>query len=93
MLSYKVKDHFQMTNIADESIVIPRGPYALEFNGILVLNETCAILWDFLRQFRTKDELCAELIRLYGIDSSVAKKDIERCINKMLEFDLLDVEE
>jgi len=88
---YKVKDCFLKKKIIDENVVVARGAYALEFGGTLVLNETCALLWDKLKTFCDIDELCDELVTVYGIEPSIAKKDTIACINKMIEYDLLEV--
>ena len=88
---YKVKDCFLKKKIADENVVVARGSYALEFGGTLVLNEACALLWDKLEEFCDIDELSNELVTAYGIDPNVAKEDTAACINKMVEYDLLEV--
>lgn len=89
---YRVKDCFLMKKIMNENVVVARGPYALEFGGTLVLNDTCALLWDKLKEYCEIDELCRELVAVYGIDYSTAEKDTIACINKMKEYDLLEVE-
>lgn len=88
---YKVKDCFLKKKVVDENVVVARGAYALEFGGTLVLNESCAIIWDKLKEFCDIDELSNELVRVYGIESNVAKEDTAACINKMIEYDLLEV--
>ena len=89
---YKIKSNFLLKTVAGESIVVARGPSAIDFGGVLVLNESCALLWKLLKFYRTKEELCEELIKTYGISEDTAANDVETCIQKMLEYNLLDKE-
>lgn len=89
---YKVKDCFLLKKIIDEYVVVARGTYALEFGGTLVLNETCAFLWENLKNFCDIDELSKELATVYSIEPSIAKEDTIACIDKMIEYDLLEIE-
>ena len=92
-MKYKAKDCFEMKNIAGDVIVIPRGEIAIEFNGVLVLNETCVLLWEKMSNFVSIDELADMLVEAYGIDKEIALKDTKTCIDKMLENELLEVDE
>lgn len=91
-VKYKIKKCFLLKDIAGESVVIARGPYALEFGGVLVLNDSCSLLWKAMNEYCTKEDLCAVLVNEYGIDEQTAAVDVEAFIKKMLEYDLLDRE-
>lgn len=92
-LKYKTKNYFMLKEVAGDYVVIARGPSAIEFNGVLILNESCALLWKHLQDF-TAIEKMAEILRdEYSIDLGQALADVEKCINKMNEYNLLDFEE
>lgn len=91
-MKYKVKKDFLLKDIAGESIVIPRGMTALDFNGTLVLNDACALLWRNLNNFTTCDKLADILIEEYKIEQDIAIRDVEKCIAKMEQYKLLDVD-
>ena len=90
---YKVKNCFLLKRIAGEYIVIARGNKALEFNGTLVLNESCAVVWEKLKSFVSITEIASELVSVFGIEYEIACRDVEACIDKMACFDLLDIKE
>ena len=90
---YKVKNCYLLKCIAGEYIVIARGNKALEFNGTLVLNESCAIVWEKLNEYVSVSEVASELVSVFGIEYETAYRDVEKCINKMICFDLLDIKE
>ncbi len=89
---YKIKSNFLLKAVAGESIVVARGPSAIDFGGVLVLNDSCALLWKLLKSYRTKEELCEELIKTYDISKDTAANDVDICIQKMVEYNLLDKE-
>lgn len=91
-MKYKVKDCYMLREIAGDKIVMPRGESAMDFNGVLVLNDACAVLWEKLAAFVSETELSEALVTAFGISADIAAADTKACINKMLEFGLLDTE-
>ncbi len=92
-MKYKVKDHFMLRDVVGDHVVIARGPAAIEFNGVLVLNESCAFLWKQLQDYTDIQEMAESLRAEYSIDMDRAVKDVGQCIDKMLEYELLDTKE
>ena len=92
-MKYKVKDHFMLRDVAGDYVVIARGPAAIEFNGVLILNETCVFLWKQLQEYTTIHKLAESLKAEYSIEMERALRDVEQCVLKMIEYDLLDVKE
>ncbi len=84
-MTYKIKDGFEMKQIADEYVVIPRGTNALNFNSSVVFNESGAFLWSKLNDYSSVEMLSASLKQKYSIDYDLAKKDVESFIKKLLE--------
>ena len=92
-LKYKVKDYFMLREIVGDHVVLARGPAAIEFNGVLVLNEACVLLWKNMQNFKTTRELAEILKEEYSIDKEKALADVEKCVSKMMEYNLLDAKE
>lgn len=90
-MKYKIKDCFIMKDVAGDKIVIPRGEIAIEFNGVLVLNDSCIFLWDKMKDFVSAGELASALISEYSIDAETAEKDVQTLIDKLLENGILEV--
>ena len=88
---FKTKNCFLLKCIAGEYIVIARGSIALDFNGTLVLNESCAVIWEKMKSYVSIKDMADELVRVFGIDYNDAYCDVEKCIDKMIKYDLLDI--
>ena len=82
-----------LREIVDDYVVLARGPAAIDFNGVLVLNEACVLMWKNMQDYITSKELAEILIKEYSIEAEKALSDVEKCINKMMEYDLLDIKE
>lgn len=91
-MRYKVKECFEMKQIADEYIVIARGAKALEFNASVVFNESGAFLWDKLTVYVDKGTLTKDLAEKYNIDIELASNDVDTFLNKLSDNNMLDCE-
>ncbi len=85
----RIKDGFILRKVADNFIVVAVGSEALDFNGIITINETGAFLWQKLSQETNKEELLTALTSEYDVDRNVAESDIEIFIKKLEDADLL----
>lgn len=92
-MKYKVKEHFMLRDVVGDHVVIARGPAAIEFNGVLILNDSCAFLWKQLQDYVSVQEMAESLKVEYSIEMDRAVQDVEQCVSKMLEYELLDVKE
>lgn len=63
--AYQANPDYLYRALAGEHILVPTGPAARQFNGLVTLNETGAFLWRLLERRRTRDELVAALAREY----------------------------
>lgn len=81
----KLKDNFVLREVADTWVVLPVGEATLDFDGMLTLNETGAVLWRALEQGGDADALVAALTAEYDVTPEVAKADVEEFLAKLLE--------
>ena len=82
-----------LRDVVGDHVVIARGPAAIEFNGVLILNDSCAFLWNQLQDYVSVQEMAESLKEKYSIEMDLAVQDVERCVSKMLEYEILDVKE
>lgn len=75
-MGYRRKDCFVKKIVDGDSVVIARGKEAINFNAIIVLNESGGILWDALSDYRSSEELSNLLVEKYGIPQDVALRDV-----------------
>lgn len=86
----KIKDDFVMRKMADTTVVVPVGSNAIDFNGMINLNETGAFLFEILQQGATKDELVSKLLDEYDVSREQACKDIDIFVKKLKDADIIE---
>ncbi len=86
----KIKDGFAKRNIAGSEIVVPVGNKALEFNGMITLNESGGFFWDCLVQGCTKEQLLSRVLEEYEVTEQKASEDIDKFLDMLRENNLLD---
>ena len=67
-----------MREIAGEYILIPVGAAALEFQGIMTLNESGLFLWRMLQEECTEEKLVLALTEEYEVDIPTAQADVKK---------------
>ena len=65
-----------LREIAETWVVIPVGSKLVEFNGIINLSESGALLWRKLEHNATEDDLVSTLLLEYQISESNARRDV-----------------
>ena len=78
-----LKDGFVLRQVADTWVVMPLGQMSLDFNGMLTLNETGALLWKALEQGGDVDALTNALTAEYDVSAADARADVEAFLEKL----------
>ena len=86
----KTKQGFMLRNIAGKDIVVAVGEAAMDFNGMITLNETGAFLWKLLEKGAQYDELVSALLAEYDVDEATAKDGIDKFLETARGAALLD---
>ena len=87
----KITEGFLLRKVANQSIVMPMGKKAFDFNRAITLNETAAFLWAILeKEDVTKEQLKQKLRAEYDVDETTAENDIDKFLNKLRENGLLN---
>lgn len=86
----KIKSDFMLREVAGYYVVVPVGSGALDFNGVINLNESGATLWRAMENDVTEEELVATLTSEYEVDEDRAKADVAAFVNKMKEAKLIE---
>lgn len=79
----RIVDGFMLREIASTWVVIPTGPKLVEFNGIVNLSESGALLWRKLESGANKNGLVSLLLEEYQISESEARGDVEAFLSEM----------
>ena len=86
----KIKKDFILRKVADSYVVVPVGKMTLDFNGIINLNETGAFLFGELQKGADREELIQKLLAEYDVTPEKAANDIDICIQKAKDPDVLE---
>ena len=86
----KLNEHFVLRQVADTWVVLPLAPATVDFNGMLTLNESGALLWKGLEQEMDTEQLVETLTGEYDVDRETAMADVDAFINKLAEAGCLE---
>lgn len=85
-----IKKELIKRDIAGDVILVPVGKTVLENNGLFVLNEQAAFLWDRLPLAGTGDDLAAALLEEYEVDEATAKADVREFLDALRKLDIIE---
>lgn len=89
----KIDKNFVLREIAGEYIIIPTGRTALEFNGLITVNEVGMELWKILQEDVTFDDLLNGILEEYDVDENVAREDIQEFLDRLVKGGILTEDE
>ncbi|MCI7182330.1 MAG: PqqD family protein [Schaedlerella sp.] len=85
----KANKDMMMREIAGEYILIPVGAAALEFQGIMTLNESGLFLWRMLQEECTEEKLVLALTEEYEVDIPTAQADVKKFLFQLQQNNAL----
>lgn len=81
----KIKDGYMLRDVAGNHVVVPMGREAVDFNGMISLNDTGAFLWKLMEEECTRDQLVAAILEEYDATKEQAEQGVDRFIQKVME--------
>ena len=88
----KLKENLVLKQVAGSWIVLPLASANVNFSGMLKLNESGVMLWNLLLQGKGREELADMLTKVYDIDLSTARSDVDEFLNRLQTAGCLDME-
>lgn len=79
----KLKDGFMLREIAGTWVVVPLGQRVVEFNGLMTLSESGALLWRRLEGGAKVEELVNAILEEYEVDIATANADVNDFISEI----------
>ena len=73
----KINERFVLRQVADAWVVIPLSSSAVDFDGMITMNESGAFLWRQLEQGSTRENLVDALTGEYNVSREEALADID----------------
>ncbi len=87
----KLKSGFVLEEVGGSYLAVAVGERAEEFKVLIRMNATGAFLWSIISESDvTESELAARLVERYGIDTSLAERDVASFVKMLRNGGLLD---
>lgn len=80
----KTNKDYILRSIAGESILIPTGTAAAQFNGMVNLSEVGAFVWQNLDSCADLDTLVRMVVSAYDVDETTARADVQRFVDSLI---------
>ena len=87
----KIKDGFELREIADNYVVIPTESRVVDFSSMIMLNEVSAFLWLQLLEDKSENDLLKAVLSEYDVDKETAASDIKVFVNELAAAGVIDV--
>lgn len=88
----RIKSGFILREVNGMQVAVAVGDRALEFNGIITLNDTGAFIWNCLEQETAKEEIVDKMLQAYDTDFETASAGVEKILLKLKDAGILDEE-
>ena len=84
-----IKKELIKRDIAGDTVLVPVGKTVFDSNGLFVLNELGAFIWDLLPKAENAEQICAAILEEYDVTSEVAAQDVAEFLQKLEEMNIL----
>ena len=84
-----IKKELIKREIAGDAILVPVGSAVLDSNGLFVLNELGAFIWDLLPNMDSEEAICNAVLEQYDVSEDTAKQDVAAFLKKLQELGII----
>ena len=85
----RIEKEFILREIAGDYVIVPTGKTALEFNGLITVNELGAFIWKKMQQDISEDNLVSAILDEYEVQEETARNDVKEFLGKLEEYNIL----
>ena len=86
----RIEKEFILREIAGDYVIVPTGKTALEFNGLITVNELGAFIWREMQREITKEKLVSDILNEYEVEEEIARNDLEEFLHRLSECGILE---
>ena len=84
-----IKKELIKREIAGDTILVPVGKTVYDSNGLFVLNELGAFIWDLLPNVDSEGEICEAVLAEYEVTPEEAERDVAEFMAKLRELNII----
>lgn len=86
----KIKKELIKREIAGDIILVPVGKTVYDSNGLFVLNEVGAFIWDVLPGAENEGQIVEKILESYDVSPEAAAADTAAFLAKLREMGIVD---
>ena len=75
--------------IAGDTILVPVGKTVYDSNGLFILTELGAFIWELLPDAAGEDDIVTAVLKEYEVDEATARADIREFLKKLEDLGIL----
>ena len=84
-----IKKDFIKRDVAGDIVLVPVGKTILDSNGLFVMNELGAFIWDLLPEVETEEDICKAILAEYEVSHEEAAQDVAEFLNTLHKMEIL----
>ena len=84
-----IKKELIKRDIAGEVFLVPLGKSMYDSNGLFILTELGAFIWDLLPEAAGEEDIVKAVLAEYEVDEATARADIREFLKKLEDLDIL----
>ena len=84
-----IKKELIKREIAGDTILVPVGKTVLDSNGLFVLNELGAFIWDLLPEVEDEDAICKAILAEYEVSAEKAAQDVAEFMTMLRKMEII----
>lgn len=84
-----IKKELIKRDIAGDTILVPVGKTVYDSNGLFVLNELGAFIWDILPKAETEAQIVEAVLEEYDVTAEEAAGDIREFLDKLRKMEII----
>jgi hypothetical protein len=88
-MQMQIKKELIKREIAGETILVPVGKSVYDANGLFVMNELGAFIWDLLPQVQTEEEICRAVLEEYDAAAEEVARDVAEFLETLRKMEVL----
>jgi hypothetical protein len=85
----KIRKELLKREVGGDVFLVPLGKTVYDSNGLFVLTELGAYIWDLLPQAETEEEILQNILQEYEVEEATARKDLTKFLDKLRDMNIL----
>lgn len=81
----KIKKGFVIQQVGGQWVAVATGSAAVEFSGIVKLNDTAAIAWKGVEEGLSREQIVARVVESYDVDEQQACNDVDAFLQALVQ--------